>query len=375
MDNEQNSFKKKGDARYINLHVADPYFDTPQPIKEMMIHSLSNGFTHYSSTIGLESFRKAIASFYDKEFSVRINPSNEVIPTNGAGEGLYLILHSLFEPGDEIIIPNPTYHGFLKKVKHSSLVAKFVPMFLAKTENFDINSVSNAITDKTKAIYICNPNNPTGTVLRKEDMDKISILLEKNNKIMLIVDKCYSRILYEGAKYYEFLSYDKIRDQILVVDSFSKTYAMTGWRIGYIIGTESNIAKVAETAFDVRSSVNTAIQEVAAQTISIKEPFVKEMVYQYSKRRHLILSFLKENNIGFFEPHGGFEVFVDISRFGLTSTQFAEKIQDMMHVKVVSGSEFGPNGEGYIRIVFCVAEDELKEGLLRIRQFISTLDR
>lgn len=375
MNKQEKTIKNGEYSKNINLHVAEPSFDTPAQIIEMMPEVLHKGFTHYSSTMGLESFRTSISSFYKKEFNVRIDPLKEIIPTNGAGEGLYLILASLFEPEDEIIIPNPTYHGFIKKVDHSYLTPVFVPMFEQDTVNFNFLAINNAITDKTKAIYICNPNNPTGTMLTNREMEQIVITLEKNPSINLIVDKCYSRILYDGAEYKEFLKYEKVRNQILVVDSFSKTFAMTGWRIGYIIGSELNLKRIMETAFDVRSSVNTAVQEVAARTINLDKSIVSTMVQEYSKRREIVLSFLKKHDIDFINPLGGFEVFADISRFGLSSLEFSERLKKTVNVEVVPGSEFGPHGEGYIRIVFCASEENLLEGLVRLNKFIEELKR
>lgn len=357
----------------VNLRVADPSFDTPNEIKDCMKDALSRGLTHYYSTMGLEKLREEISRFYLESFSIRIDPAHEIMTTNGAGEGLYLILNSALRTGDEVIIPNPTYHGFIKKVLHGSVVPRFVPLYEPGSVDLNLKAIKDAVGEKTRAIYICNPNNPTGTVLSMRDVEGLHELLLANRQLLLILDKCYSRILYDDAKYVELLKYEDIRDQLLVVDSFSKTYAMTGWRIGYLIAPESLMKNIEKLAFDVRSSVNTAVQDAAAGALRLGGSRIREMVDAYARRRDIMISFLRRNDLNYITPFGGFEVFMDIRKFGIDSETFAQSLEREVNVSVVPGSEFGPDGEGFIRIVFCASDESLKEGLDRMEIFVKSI--
>lgn len=354
----------------INLRVADPSFDTPQTVKDKMSDALNRGLTHYHSTMGLEELRTEISKHYKKVFSIDLDPTEEIMVTNGAGEGLYLALNSLFTFGDEIIIPNPTYHGFLKKVLHSNIVPRFVPIYEQGTTKLNIGGINDAVSDRTRAIYICNPNNPTGTVMSQSEADALHEILQSNEHLLLILDKCYSRILYEGVEYVEMLKYADTRDQVIVVDSFSKTYAMTGWRIGFLIASKANMERIETLAFDVRSSVNTAVQDAAISALRIGNSVIAGMVKEYESRRNMLLEFLREHGLNFITPYGGFEVFVDIGKTGMDSERFTQELLRQVNVSVVPGTEFGPEGTGYVRIVFCAPASALKEGLDRIAHFL-----
>ncbi|MCL5066845.1 MAG: pyridoxal phosphate-dependent aminotransferase, partial [Thaumarchaeota archaeon] len=216
----------------------------------------------------------------------------------------------------------------------------------------------------------CNPNNPTGIVYGRDELQQVGDMLRENRHVLLILDECYSRILYDEVKYCNLFEDKSLRDQILIVNSFSKTYAMTGWRLGYVIANQSYIDRIASVAFDIRSSTNTAVQYAGAVALGSDAGDLELMVNEYRARRNLMMDYLKGMGLSFPIPQGGFEIFANFSEYGMNSSILKTKLAQDVRVETVAGSEFGPHGEGYLRLVFCVDRDKLIEGMERIRFFL-----
>ncbi len=354
----------------IRLSVADPSFATPAVVKNALSDALEKGLTHYCGTRGLDFLRKSISESYLTRYGFEVDPTTQIIPTNGAGEGLYLILQAITKDGDEIIIPDPTYHGFIHKLHHFGAKPIFVPLRARSDFRLDIDAINSEVRERTKAIFLCNPNNPTGIVYGRDELQQVGDILRENRHVLLILDECYSRILYDGVKYYHLLQDESLRDQILVVNSFSKTYAMTGWRLGYVIANQSHIDRIASVAFDIRSSTNTAVQYAGAVALRSNPRDLELMVNEYRARRNLMMDCLKGMNLSFPIPQGGFEIFANFRKYESSSSVLKTKLAQDAYVETVAGSEFGPHGEGYLRLVFCVDRDKLIEGMDRIRYFL-----
>ena len=368
MDNREIS----GEQELIKLSVADPGFDTPPYIKQALTDALSLGYTHYSGTKGVELLRGALSEFYSKSYSAKIDPEREIVPTNGAGEALFIILHTFAEPGGEVIVPSPSYHGFLHKVPHTGMRTVYAPLSRDGEFRLDAASIERAITDRTKLLFLCNPNNPTGVVYTREELDEIASVLRKHRHVKVISDECYSRILYDNARFYSLFSDESLRDQVIVVNSFSKTYAMTGWRLGWIIANQAFVDRFCETAFNIRSSVNSAVQYAGARALlqgGGRE--VEQMIKQYDENRKIMMSKLESMRVWFARPKGGFEIFADFSKYDSDSVRLKRRLEEQAKVQTVAGSEFGDGGEGYLRLVFCGRKEKMVEGLERIQAFLN----
>ena len=375
--NKTNQYSKTGNnrlpdsAELIKLSVADPGFDTPSYVKDAMDNALKLGYTHYSGTRGLTELREALSEFYSKNYSLEVNPDSEILPTNGAGEALFIILYALSRNGGEVIIPDPSYHGFIHKLP----VVGLTPVYahLRKDDGFtlDVESICNAISEKTRAIFLCNPNNPTGVVYSKRELESVAEVLRKYKHVKLISDECYSRILYDGVSFYSLMRDESIRERVLVVNSFSKTYAMTGWRLGWVLGSKSLIDEFSDIAFNMRSSVNTAVQFAGASALKGDSSAVESLVEKYNENRQTMMSELRSIGIQFATPKGGFEILANFSQYERDSVKLKKRLEEEIRVQTVAGSEFGPNGEGYLRLVFCVTKERMLEGLRRIRSFLT----
>lgn len=361
-------------ADLIKLSVADPSFDTPNYIKEAMTNALKEGYTHYSGTRGLDELRNALSEFYARSYSLEINPDTEILPTNGAGEALFIILYALSRNGGEVVIPDPSYHGFIHKLPVVGLTPTFAHLRKERGFELDIESIRNSISEKTRAIFLCNPNNPTGVVYSKRELELLAEILKENKHVKLISDECYSRILYDGTGFYSLMHDESIREQVLVVNSFSKTYAMTGWRLGWVLGNKSLIDEFSEIAFNMRSSVNTAVQFAGVSAIKGDISAVNALVEKYDQNRHTLMSELRSLGIPFATPKGGFEIFADFSKYEHDSVKLKKRMEEEIRVQTVAGREFGPNGEGYLRLVFCTAREKMIEGVQRIRKFLENYE-
>lgn len=352
----------------INLTLGEPGFTTPDHIINAGIESLKAGKTKYTPNAGIKELRDALAYKLEKENGIKCNPDKNLIVTAGATQALMLAMVTLVDPGDEVIIqgPNwPDYRGQIDMVNAKTVYAK-----VDEKNDFKMTAdvIEPLITDKTKLIIINSPSNPTGGVLNYDDLKEIAELIKKY-KIFVISDEPYEKLVYDGFRQKSLASIPGIEDYVLTINSFSKTYAMTGFRVGYICAEENIVSNLIKLHENMIASVPEPMQMAAVEAIYNGDNDVVNMVKYYDRNRHLIVDGL--NGIkGFtcFCPKGAFYVFPNIRKFGMSSTETAEYILEKTHVVTSPGSAFGPDGEGYIRICYASKYEDISEALIRMKK-------
>lgn len=358
--------KKYPDA--INLTLGEPGFQTPDYIIDAGIEALKQGKTKYTPNAGIKELRDALAYKLQNENGIKCDPDKNLIVTAGATQALMLAMVTLVNPGDEIIIqgPNwPDYKGQIDMVNAKTVYAK-----VDEKNGFKMTAdiIEPLITEKTKLIIINSPSNPTGGVLDYEDLTEIAELVKKY-KIFIISDEPYEKLVYGGFKQKSLASIEGLEDYALTINSFSKTFAMTGFRVGYICANENIISNLIKLHENMIASIPEPMQMAAVEAIRHGEKDVAEMVRYYDKNRHLIVDGL--NKIKGFSchcPKGAFYVFPNVTEFGMTSAMVAEYILEKTHVVTSPGSAFGPDGEGYIRICYASKYEQIEEALRRMRK-------
>lgn len=350
----------------INLTLGEPGFTTPEHIINAGIKGLKDGKTKYTPNAGIKELRDAIAYKLEKENGIKCDPDKNLIVTAGATQALMLAMVTLVNPGDEVIIqgPNwPDYRGQIDMVNAKTVYAK-----VDEKNEFKMTAdvIEPLITDKTKLIIINSPSNPTGGVLDYEDLVEIAELVKKH-KIFIISDEPYEKLVYDGFQQKSLAAIPGIEDYVLTINSFSKTFAMTGFRVGYICANETIIENLVKLHENMVASVPEPMQLAAVEAIYNGETDVKEMVEYYDKNRHLIVDGLNRiNGFSCLCPKGAFYVFPNITGFGMNSRETAEYILEQTHVVTSPGSAFGPDGEGYIRICYASKYEDIQEALRRM---------
>lgn len=356
----------------INLTLGEPGFVTPSHIIEAGIKGLKEGKTKYTPNAGIKELREAIAYKLQKENGIACDPAKNLIVTAGATQALMLAIVTLVNPGDEVIIqgPNwPDYKGQIDMVNGKTVYAK-----VDESNGFKMTAdiIEPLITDRTKLIVINSPSNPTGGVLDYEDLAEIAELV-KRKKIFLISDEPYEKLVYDGFEQKSIASIPGIEDYVLTINSFSKTFAMTGFRVGYICANETIIENLIKLHENMIASVPEPMQMAAVEAIYNGEEDVQKMVQYYDRNRHLIVEGLNQiNGFSCHYPKGAFYVFPNITEFGKSSAETAEYILEKTHVVTSPGSAFGPDGEGYIRICYASKYEDIEEALHRIQKAFGT---
>ena len=356
----------------INLTLGEPGFITPGYIIDAAVKGLEAGKTKYTPNAGIRELREAIAGKLRKENGISCDPEKNLIVTAGATQALMLAMVTLVNPGDEVIIqgPNwPDYQGQIDMVN-----ARAVYALVDEKNDFKMTAdvIEPLITDKTKLIIINSPSNPTGGVLDEEDLRKIAELVKKH-RIFVISDEPYEMLVYDGFHQKSLAAFEGLEDYVLTINSFSKTFAMTGFRVGYICANETIISNLIKLHENMIASVPEPMQLAAAEAICHGAEDVARMVRYYDRNRHLIVEGL--NRIRGFSclcPKGAFYVFPNITEFGMSSAEAAEYILEKTHVVTSPGSAFGPGGEGYLRICYASRYEQLKEALERLEQAFGT---
>ena len=352
----------------ISLTVGEPNFDTPDYIKEAAKKAIDAGQTHYAPNAGLPQLRKAVADRYQKYWDGYT--MNNVIISVGALEGLTLALMTLIDPGDEILVPDPCFPNYYGQAEIVGAVAVPVPVYEKNDYRIQAADIEKAITPKTKAIILNSPSNPLGSVLTRQDVLDIAALVKKHN-LWVFSDEPYDCIVYDGVEAFSMAQDPEVRDQVIVLNSFSKSYAMTGWRIGYLLMTNPDyIPKMAQLQEGMVSCVSTFSQVAAAEALKSTQ-CAAEMVKDYARRRDILIDGL--NAIPGFsckKSPGSFYAFANIKAFGKSSEEFAEELVKGARVVVVPGSAFGKMGEGYLRFVFANSDENLKEAVKRIGDYV-----
>jgi len=359
-------------SNVINLSLGEPDFDTPQHIIKAAIEAMKKGYTHYTPNAGLIEFREAVAEKLRKENGIDVDPETEVIATVGAMGALSLAMLTIVNPGDEVLIPNPGFASYEAQVILAE--GKPVSYTLNEDEGFDINAeeIAGLITNKTRAILVNTPSNPTGSVLSEKSLRKIAEVAIEND-LLVISDEAYEAITYDNFRHVSIASLPDMKDRTISIFSFSKTYAMTGWRIGFAAANEEIIRQMTKLQEHLAAHPSSISQMAAIAALRGPKDHIKKMVKEYSERRELIMEKLAEiPEIRCFRPQGAFYVFPNIKAFKMSSEDFAMHILEKARVIIVPGTAFGNNGEGYVRISYAASKEEISRAMTRMKQALKT---
>ena len=352
----------------ISLGIGEPDFVTPTAIRHAGIRSVEEGQTGYTCNAGLWELRQEVARHLEKLYGVTYDPETEVLITVGVSEALYLALVAIVNPDDEVIVPEPCFVAY----KAGVILAGGVPVTVpAKPENdFQVTAdqIEAAITERTKALLIGYPNNPTGAVMSRQRLEKITDLAEKHD-LLVISDEIYDRLVY-GVEHTCFPSLPGTWERTILLQGFSKSYAMTGWRIGYAAAPVEILEAMHKMHQYLIMSAPTPAQVAAIEALRNGEEAVQEMVAQYDKRRRLIVKGLNEIGLPCFEPHGAFYAFPSIHHSGMTSNEFSKRLLKEEKVAVIPGNAFGQCGEGFIRCSYVASLEDIEEALERMGRFV-----
>lgn len=352
----------------ISLGVGEPDFVTPWRIREACIYSLEKGYTMYTSNHGMPELREEIARHLHKKYQLAYNPKEEILITVGVSEALDLAMRALIEPGDEVLIPEPCYVSY----KPAAVLAGGVPVTLQTTvENefrLTADEVEAAITPKTKILVLSYPNNPTGAIMPYQELKAISEVVEKHD-LIVISDEVYDELTYEGT-HTNFAALPGMRDRTILLNGFSKAYAMTGWRLGYACGNEAFIGSMTRIHQYTMLCAPITAQMAALEALRNGAEEKDKMVAEYNRRRKLVVEGFARMGLDCFEPKGAFYAFPSIKETGLSSEEFCEELLNKAKVAVVPGTAFGECGEGYVRCSYASSVENLTEALDRIESFV-----
>jgi aminotransferase len=354
----------------ISLGVGEPDFVTPWNVREVGIYSLQKGRTHYSSNAGFIELRQEIAS-YLKRYDLHYDPSNQIIVTVGGSEGIDIALRTLVGPGDEVIVPEPSFVAYKGCTAFTGATAKVIN--LREEDQFKLTAelLEEAITPRTKVVIIPFPNNPTGAIMTREELEPIAEVL-KDKDIIAISDEIYSELTY-GEDHVSIASFPEMKDKTIVINGFSKAFAMTGWRLGYVCGHPALIEEMKKIHQYALMCAPTTAQYAAIEALRNCDKEVNDMVKEYNRRRRVMVNGFRKIGLNCFEPLGAFYVFPSIQSTGLTSDEFCEGLLKEERVLVVPGTAFGDCGEGFVRACYASSYENIVEALKRIERFIKNI--
>ncbi|MDE6748085.1 MAG: aminotransferase class I/II-fold pyridoxal phosphate-dependent enzyme [Lachnospiraceae bacterium] len=355
----------------ISLSIGEPDFDTPWHIRDEGIYSLEKGRTFYTSNAGLKELKEEICHYLKRKHGVEYNPKNEVFVTVGGSEGIDAALRAMLNPGEEVLIPQPSYVSY----EPCAILAGGVPVIIElKAENefrLTAQELEDAITDKTKILILPFPNNPTGAIMERKDLEAIAEVIIKHD-IFVISDEIYSELTYK-EKHVSIVEIPGMMERTILINGFSKAYAMTGWRLGYACGPEAIITQMLKIHQFAIMCAPTTSQYAAVEALRNGDDDVDEMREAYNQRRRYLMHAFKEMGLECFEPFGAFYVFPCIKEFGMTSDEFAVKFLQEEKVAVVPGTAFGDCGEGFLRISYAASMENIKTAMKRLSEFIERL--
>ncbi|WP_314760214.1 aminotransferase class I/II-fold pyridoxal phosphate-dependent enzyme [uncultured Abiotrophia sp.] len=356
----------------ISLGVGEPDFDTPWHVREEGIYTLQKGRTFYTANRGLMELRTEISNYIARNHAVQYNPATQVLVTIGGSEAIDLALRACLEPGDEVIYHEPCYVSYLPCITLADGVPVPIPLKEANDFRLTAEELEAAITPKSKALILSFPNNPTGAVMTKEDLEAIAKVIVRHD-LLVITDEIYSELSYTGKKHYSLIDLPGMVERTIYINGFSKAYAMTGWRLGYCCGPEEILAQMVKIHQFAIMAAPTMSQYAGTMALKNGASDVAMMRDSYNQRRRFLMAELKRLGIPCFEPFGAFYIFPNISQFGLSSEEFATRLIREHKVAVVPGSAFGQSGEGFVRVSYAYSIDELKQAFERIERFITEL--
>ena len=355
----------------ISLGVGEPDFDTPWHIRDEGIYSLEKGRTFYTSNAGLKELKIEIAKFLSRRYGLTYDYNKEMLVTIGGSEAIDIAFRTMLDPGDEVIVPEPCFVSYVPCIT----MAGGVPVRLALEEKDEFKltkqKLLSAITDKTKMVVLPFPNNPTGAIMTHEELQIVADVI-KEHDLFVLSDEIYSELSYQGD-HVSIAAIPGMKERSVVINGFSKSYAMTGWRLGYAVGPKEIIKQMIKLHQYAIMCAPTNSQFAAVEALKNCDMEVEKMVTAYDQRRRYLVHELREMGIDCFEPFGAFYIFPSIKKFGMTSEEFANRLLEDQKLAVVPGTAFGESGDGFVRISYAYSLDSLKEGLRRIKNFINKL--
>ncbi len=352
----------------ISLGVGEPDFVTPEHIRQAGIDSIAQGRTRYTSNYGTLELREEIAAMLQRRYGLTYNPVNQILVTVGVSEGVDLAMRTLIDPGDEVISPDPGYVAYEADIVLAGGVSVPVPTYAKYDFGVRAAEIASAITPRTKMILIGNPNNPTGAVVPRAELEGIAELAIKHD-LIVAVDEVYSRLVY-GTEHVCMAALPGMQERTILLDGFSKAYAMTGWRVGYVTAPTHILEAMLKVHQYAIMCAGTAPQEAALEALRHGEEDVEMMHADYARRGTMFVEGLNRMGLATCAPHGAFYAFPYVGATGMTDEEFAEKLLFEEKVAVVPGSAFGVAGTGYVRAAYCTAYDKLEEALVRIERFL-----
>lgn len=356
----------------ISLGVGEPDFKTPWHIRQYGIDYLQKGLTRYTANAGLIELRKEITNFYDRKYGVEYNPDTDVLVTVGGSEGIDMAIRAILEAGDEVLVVEPSFVCYKPIVEVCGAIA--TPLVTRAENDFKLmpEELENAITDKTKVLIFPFPNNPTGAIMDKNELEAIAKVIIKHN-LFVISDEIYSELTYSEKGHTSIASIEGMQERTIVINGFSKTYSMTGWRLGYALGPAPIIKQMTKLHQFAIMSAPTNSQYAAIDALRNGDEDIRNMRADYDMRRRFTVDGFRKIGLDCFEPKGAFYVFPCIKSTGMTSEEFCEKLIKAKRVAVVPGNAFGDCGEGYIRVSYCYSIDNIKEAITRIGEFVKEI--
>jgi aspartate/methionine/tyrosine aminotransferase len=363
---------EKNGKNIIHFEIGDPDFDTPPNIVNAAVDAIKNGYTHYTSSYGLLEFRQKICEATEKSRNFKPN-IEQVLVTPGANIAIFYAISCLVDPGEEVIVPDPGFPTYYATIKMCNTKPVRVPLKEENEFRMNPNDIEKNITDKTRLIIINSPQNPTGSVMTPDEIKHTYEIAEKYD-LYLYSDEIYARLIYDNANFNSPSFYDKCRERTIISNGFSKAFAMTGWRLGAVIGPSTVIEKMRLLLETTSSCVSPFIQKAGIEAISGQQTYSKKMYNEYLERRDLIVDGLNSiPGISCLKPGGAFYVFANIKKIKMTSEDIANYLLDDAGVAVLPGTNFGQYGEGYIRLCYATNKENILEGLKRIKISISKL--
>ncbi len=357
----------------VSFALGEPGFPTPDHICQAAIEAIERKETHYTVNAGIIELRTAISEKMKEKKNVSYDPTKEIIITTGGVEALLLSFKAILDPGDEVIVGTPAFPNYFGQIALCNAKTVMVPLLEEDDFCYNVENLRKAVTDKTKAILINSPSNPIGSVTGEKILREVAQLcIEKD--LYLITDEVYQEFIYDDVPYFSIASCDGMKERTLVIDSFSKTYAMTGWRCGFILGPEAIISQMVKMQESVVSCVNTPTQYAAIAALDGPQDVLEEMLAQYDENRKLVLEQINQmKHLSLKMARGAFYAFVNIKETGMTSEEFALDLLAKKHVVVVPGTGFGEGGEGYVRISYVSTREDTVEGLRRMKEYTDAL--
>jgi aminotransferase len=360
-----------GMKNVVHMEQGEPDFTTPKHILKAAVEATEKGFTHYTEIDGMLELRQALSEKLEKENSIDVDPQTEITVTSGSQEAMLIAALGFLNRGDEALILDPYYPAYLEDTLIAE--AKPIPIQLNEEKDYRIETetLEKKITEKTRMIWMCNPSNPTGNVFSKQDLEIIAEAAHKHN-LIIFSDEIYEKIVYDDTKHVSIGSLPSMKDRTITVNGFSKAYAMTGWRIGYIAAEKNLMATLRKLHYYATLCPNAISQKAAIEALKGSQDCVKEMVTEYDRRRKLVLNELaKIDTLTYNEPKGAFYVFPNFSAYEKSDEEMASSLLKEAGVVTAPGSGFGKAGEGHLRISYSISYEQVKEGMERIKKYLA----